>query len=43
MVSVMTPAETAEFTKQEKKQRQYTALDGGMRVVVVPVSNEAGR
>src|SRR5258708_29669636 len=43
MVSVMTAAETAELAKQEKKQRQYTAPDGGVRVVVVPVSKEAGR
>jgi len=42
MVSVMT-AETAELATQEKKQRQYTAPDGGVRVVVVPVSKEAGR
>src|SRR6266850_1847141 len=43
MVSVMTAAETAELAKQEKKQRQYTAPDGGVRVVVVPISKEAGR
>ncbi|SRR6266446_6459218 len=42
MVSVMT-AETAELATQEKKQRQYTAPDGGVRVVIVPVSKEAGR
>jgi hypothetical protein len=43
MVSIMTTAETAQLSKQEKKQRQYTAPDGGVRVVVVPVSREAGR
>jgi hypothetical protein len=43
MVSVMTAAETTELAKQEKKQRRYTAPDGGVRVVVVPVSKEAGR
>ena len=42
MVSVMT-AETAELATQEKKQRQYTAPDGGVRVVIVPVSKEVGR
>src|SRR6266852_3314275 len=42
MVSVMT-ADAAELATQEKKQRQYTAPDGGVRVVVVPVSKEAGR
>ena len=43
MVSMMTAAETAGHSKQKKKQRQYTAPDGGVRVVVVPVSREAGR
>ena len=43
MVSAMTAVETAELAKQEKKQRQYTAPDGRVRVVVVPVSKEAGR
>jgi hypothetical protein len=42
VVSVMT-AETAELATQEKKQRQYTAPDGGVCVVIVPVSKEAGR
>src|SRR5260370_3933689 len=42
-VSVLTAAETARLAKQEKKQREYTAPDGGVRVVVVPVSKEAGR
>ena len=43
MVSLMTAAGTPELAKQEKKQRQYTAPDGGARVVVVPASKEAGR
>jgi hypothetical protein len=43
MVSVMTATETAEPAKEEKEQRRYTAPDGGMRVMVVPVSKEAGR
>jgi dipeptidyl aminopeptidase/acylaminoacyl peptidase len=43
MVFVLTAAETAELAKQEKNRRQYTAPDGGVRVVVVPVSKEAGR
>src|SRR5712664_603756 len=43
MVSAMTAAETAELAKQEKKQRQYTAPEGGVRVVVVPISKKAGR
>jgi hypothetical protein len=42
MVSVM-KTETAELATQEKKQRQYTAPDGGVRVVIVPVSKETGR
>src|SRR5882762_2399273 len=43
MVFVMAAAKTAELAKQEKKQRQYTAPDGGVRVVVAPVGKEAGR
>jgi dipeptidyl aminopeptidase/acylaminoacyl peptidase len=42
MVSVMTAAETAELARQEKRQRQYTAPDGGVSVVVAPVGKEAG-
>lgn len=46
IVSVTTavwPAETAQPTKQGKRERQYTAPDGSARVVVVPVGKEAGR
>jgi len=43
MISVMTPAKTARPAKQEKRERQYTAPDGGARVVVVAVGKEAGR
>src|SRR5271157_1846256 len=42
MLFVVTAAETAQLATQEKKRRQYTAPDGGVRVVVVPVSKEAG-
>ncbi len=41
--SVLTAAETARLAEQEKNQREYTAPDGGVRVVVVPVSEEPGR
>lgn len=43
MASVMAAAEAAELAEQDKKQRQYTAPDDGVRVVVVPVGKEAGR
>ena len=42
-VFVLTAAEAALLAKQEKRQREYTAPDGGVRVVIVPVSKEAGR
>jgi dipeptidyl aminopeptidase/acylaminoacyl peptidase len=41
--SVMAAAEATELAMQGKKKRQYTAPDGGVRVVVVPVGKEAGR
>jgi dipeptidyl aminopeptidase/acylaminoacyl peptidase len=43
LLFVVTAAESAQLAKQEKKRRQYMAPDGGVRVVVVPVSKEAGR
>jgi dipeptidyl aminopeptidase/acylaminoacyl peptidase len=43
IVSVMMAAESHELAKQEKKQRRYTAPDGGLTVVVTPISKEAGR
>jgi len=43
MAAVMTTAEAARPANQQEKERQYTAPDGGVRVVVVPVSKEAGR
>src|SRR6266478_2065054 len=42
-VFVLTAAEAALLAEQEKRQREYTAPDGGVRVVIVPVSKEAGR
>jgi len=43
LVSVMTAAESLEQAKQEKKRSRYTAPDGGVTVLVVPISKEAGR
>lgn len=43
MVSVTTAAEKTRPARQEKRERQYTAPDGGAHVVVVAVSKEAGR
>jgi hypothetical protein len=43
MVSVMTATESSQLAKQEKKQRRYTAPDGGLTVLVVPISKAAGR
>jgi hypothetical protein len=43
MVSVMTAAESPQLDKQEKKHSRYTAPDGGLTVLVVPISKEAGR
>jgi hypothetical protein len=42
-ISLITAAETAVLAQQDKKQRHYAAPDGGVSVVVVPVSKEAGR
>jgi len=42
-VFVLTAAEAALLAKQEKRQREYTAPDGGVRDVIVPVSKVAGR
>lgn len=43
LVSVMTAAESLGQAKQEKKQSRYTAPDGGVTVLVVPIGKEAGR
>src|ERR1700676_896190 len=43
VVSVMTSAGSPEQVKQEKKHSRYTAPDGGLTVLVVPISKEAGR
>lgn len=43
VVCVMTAADTARPAKQEKKERRYTAPDGGAHVVIVPVSKEPER
>ncbi len=39
----MTTAGAILPAKQDKRERQYVAPDGGAHVVVVPVSKEAGR
>jgi hypothetical protein len=43
VVSVMASADSPEQVKQEKKHSRYTAPDGGLTVLVVPISKEAGR
>jgi hypothetical protein len=43
LTAAMTTAEAAWRASQQKKERQYTAPDGGLHVVVVPVGKEAGR
>lgn len=43
MISVMMAAESHELAKQEKKQKRYTAPDGGLTVLVTPISKEVGR
>src|SRR5216684_798737 len=43
IISLMTTAGAILPAKQDKRERQYVAPDGGVRVVVVPVSKEAGR
>jgi len=42
-VSALTAAEAALPARQENRQREYAAPDGGVRVVIVPVSKEVGR
>src|SRR5216684_6237355 len=43
IISLMTTAGAILPAKQDKRERQYVAPDGGAHVVVVPVSKEAGR
>lgn len=42
-ISAMTSVGLPEQVKQERKPSQYTAPDGGLAVLVVPISKEAGR
>src|SRR5208282_3641351 len=43
IAAMITTAEAARLASQQKKERQYTAPDGGLRVVIEPVSKMAGR
>ena len=43
VTAAMTTAKAARFASQQMKERHYTAPDGGLSVVVVPVSKVAGR